>query len=597
MVAPLATNGPGAFADGGSTVTSYSYASETGDWVGQGTTGTLDSTFSAFTLLGTASGATLLIDGPHERWIIRIEAPTGEQLTAGTTYAANRFRSDGSGGLDVSEATTGDGRGCNATSGNFTVDSLSADATGELTELEVTFEQHCEAASAPALRGNLKVAASQPADLVLSSTNPSVVRDQPVTLNAFVAEPDGGTVTFFDGGQPIAQAPAEGHVVSFTTAALALGDHAMTATYAPADGRSSASSATIVQRVRDGSTSYWFRSTGGEYVGQGATASYTQSASTTFAVQGTASDLTVYVHATDGAWHAEIAAPRGDMLRPGVYRDAERAPFRSNNRPGLDVGGHGRGCNKVSGDFVIHEIRSDARGNVLTLDFSFVQHCEWASSPALEGRVRYHVSSRTQLDSSSSLSYESEDEATFNVAVTALDAPPTGRVVIASRETVLCESVVTEGSAHCALSPSQLPAGNYEVTATYVPDASAAAAGLASSVSEMHPLQIQPAMTRLSAAAVSAVGAADSQRVEYRATLTSEVTGRPLVDEVVTFSPTTSSPVTQSCTARTNAQGVAVCISPLGNPSAVLGASGYRADFAGAASYYPSRATASVSPT
>ena len=72
-------------------------------------------------------------------------------------------------------------------------------------------------------------------------------------------------------------------------------------------------------------------------------------------VSGTAGFLTVSV--TSGAewWHIDLAAPRGETLRPGVYHDAERAAFRTGRAPGLDVSGDGRGCNEVYGEFAVDQ--------------------------------------------------------------------------------------------------------------------------------------------------------------------------------------------------------------------------------------------------
>ncbi|MCZ4122151.1 hypothetical protein [Streptomyces sp. H39-S7] len=137
-------------------------------------------------------------------------------------------------------------------------------------------------------------------------------------------------------------------------------------------------------------TSYRFASTAGDYIGQGRTASYSAPAASV-TVMGTGADLTVRVVGGGDDWRVELAAPRGDTLRPGVYRGAERAPFRTGRSPGLDVGGDGRGCNEVYGQFAVNQIATDASGAVTLLDASFTQNCEQASAPALTGTVKYHA--------------------------------------------------------------------------------------------------------------------------------------------------------------------------------------------------------------
>lgn len=137
-------------------------------------------------------------------------------------------------------------------------------------------------------------------------------------------------------------------------------------------------------------TSYQFTSTAGDYIGQGRTASY--SAPTAgITVGGTGADLTLRVSGGGDDWSIELAAPRGDTLRPGVYRDAERAPFRTGRAPGLNVDGDGRGCNEVYGQFTVNQIATDTAGAVTLLDATFTQNCEQASAPALKGTVKYHA--------------------------------------------------------------------------------------------------------------------------------------------------------------------------------------------------------------
>lgn len=78
---------------------------------------------------------------------------TGTVLKTGLYTDTQRFPFEDAGhaGLDVS----GDGRGCNESSGSFDITSLQLNATGDgWTEMTASFEQHCENATA-ALRGCL----------------------------------------------------------------------------------------------------------------------------------------------------------------------------------------------------------------------------------------------------------------------------------------------------------------------------------------------------------------------------------------------------------------------------------------------------------
>jgi hypothetical protein len=82
----------------------------------------------------------------------------------------------------------------------------------------------------------------------------------------------------------------------------------------------------------------------------------------------------------------EFAAPPGDVLQPGFYINAQRAPFREAGRPGIDIYGSGRGCNTIEGFFQVKDIAFS--GNTLTrLWIVYEQHCEGGSA-ALFGEVR-----------------------------------------------------------------------------------------------------------------------------------------------------------------------------------------------------------------
>lgn len=137
-------------------------------------------------------------------------------------------------------------------------------------------------------------------------------------------------------------------------------------------------------------TKYSHTSEAGDYIGQGTTASYT-SRTATISAGGDAGYVRFRVMTDDTWWDVELAAPQGEKLHPGVYRNAERAAFRTGRSPGLDVSGDGRGCNEVFGQFSVNQIETDDSGAVTVLDATYTQHCESATAPALKGVVKYHA--------------------------------------------------------------------------------------------------------------------------------------------------------------------------------------------------------------
>jgi len=137
-------------------------------------------------------------------------------------------------------------------------------------------------------------------------------------------------------------------------------------------------------------TKYSYTSQAGDYIGQGATATYRPSTAT-ISAGGDAGYVRFRVSNDTTWWDVELAAPIGEKLHPGIYRDAERASFRTGRSPGLDVSGEERGCNEVYGQFSINQIETDTSGAITLLDAGYTQHCESATAPALKGVVKYHA--------------------------------------------------------------------------------------------------------------------------------------------------------------------------------------------------------------
>jgi hypothetical protein len=135
-----------------------SFVSDTGDYIGQGWTVLHEAPTSTFTPALDAShrhlsmgivasdGLTTLI------WSLDFSAPQGLELTPGTYLSATRypFQAPTVPGLSLS----GDGRGCNNLSGQFTITDATYGADGSVQRFKATFEQHCEGAGA-ALRGTI----------------------------------------------------------------------------------------------------------------------------------------------------------------------------------------------------------------------------------------------------------------------------------------------------------------------------------------------------------------------------------------------------------------------------------------------------------
>jgi hypothetical protein len=101
----------------------------------------------------------------------------------------------------------------------------------------------------------------------------------------------------------------------------------------------------------------------------------------------------------DSWWDLNLSQPRtistqeNGRLIPGIYEGALRFPFNENS-PGLDLSGDGRGCNKLSGRFVVHEAEYCSQSQLRKFSASFVQYCENRTSEPVFGSVSYESSSR-----------------------------------------------------------------------------------------------------------------------------------------------------------------------------------------------------------
>lgn len=120
----------------------------------------------------------------------------------------------------------------------------------------------------------------------------------------------------------------------------------------------------------------------GDYVGQGNTYTYIGSE---FNVSTDVGYMSIVVNSTE-SWYGDFKTMNTlSQLEPGYYPDLRRFPFHNPVKGGLDWSGEGRGCNQLSGWFVVDSVTYV--GNVLTaVDLRFEQHCEMGAT-ALRGQI------------------------------------------------------------------------------------------------------------------------------------------------------------------------------------------------------------------
>ncbi len=86
-------------------------------------------------------------------------------------------------------------------------------------------------------------------------------------------------------------------------------------------------------------------------------------------------------------WSFEFEAPLGQELLPGTYQATGAAPAYG-TEPAMNVGGQGRGCGPLTGEFTVHEAEYGEGGEVLRFAADFVQYCS-GIDPPLHGSVHY----------------------------------------------------------------------------------------------------------------------------------------------------------------------------------------------------------------
>lgn len=119
-----------------------------------------------------------------------------------------------------------------------------------------------------------------------------------------------------------------------------------------------------------------------DWVGQGKKYHYKMTSIPFFAANGA-------LHFGADGWGMSFCTPDGQPLQKGKYLDARRYAFR-NGHPGIDISGHGRGCNQIDGSFEVLEIEYDPYGRIAILAMDFKQCCDGRG--LLKGSVRFNSS-------------------------------------------------------------------------------------------------------------------------------------------------------------------------------------------------------------
>jgi Putative Ig domain len=346
-----------------------------------------------------------------QSWDLQFTAPNGELLTPGVY--------DESAHLDIG----GDGRGCNRTTGSFTIREITYGAGNTIVAFDATFSQRCEG-SGPPLVGEILFNASRPppppnhftSALTAYATQGQPFRYQMTTSKAdasyaAVNLPPGLVVDLASGvisGIPAAQG---NYPVSLSaTGASGTATGTLDLSVAPPNQSIPPYSLLEMQSEADEwigqGLTYSLSASDGLFYGSGMPASVSIAFQTLYSPNQTSSQW----------WTLKFAAPPGTNLAVGTYLNVGAVPLYPNNA-GMTVSGNGHGMSTVKGSFEIREISFDSGGKLQSFRASFIQYAD-GSPKALTGTV----------------SYQSRSTITSNHFVRAREAQPFSYQIVANNQ-------------------------------------------------------------------------------------------------------------------------------------------------------------------
>jgi len=455
--------------------------SDAGDFIGQGLAYSYTQTNAIIRVNASGGHLTVGING-DKKWAGEFQMKSSyTQLKKGNYTNLQRypFHDPLKGGLDWS----GDGRGCNTLIGSIIVDKVSY-LNGNLTAIDLRFEQHCESAT-PALHGeihwNINDTSTPPGPLNPLPANlwQPAASSIPAAGNFVYLQSDTGdyigqgqTSTYTQSNAALSVSANGGHLSigingdkkwtgdfqsMSTITELQPGYYADLQRYPfnnPAkggldwsgDGRGcntltgwfavdnvtylngtlSAIDLRFEQHCEGGTASlhgaiHWsssdtttppgpvtpppadlwkpvtgttpasgnfvyLQSDAGDYIGQGQALTYIPT-NATLSVSASGGHLSVGING-DKQWAGDFQTMNTiSQLKPGYYAGLQRYPFNNPVTGGLDWSGDGRGCNTLTGWFVVDNV-TYVSGSISAIDLRFEQHCEGVTA-ALHGAIHW----------------------------------------------------------------------------------------------------------------------------------------------------------------------------------------------------------------
>lgn len=386
--------------------------SRPGDWVGQGVLQTFTPSDGLFTVQPIFNGGVEIFfhtaDYSHV-WDLRFGPPGGHKLQKSEYEAAENLSISST--LKPGMEVSGEGRGCNIYAGRFLVSDISFALDGSISRLAIDFEQHCDNLT-PALYGTVRyqsvvttasrlgIADTDALKGNTGNSNASVLvslaipSQSPVTAHYTTVDGTAVAGTDYIGTSGVVQFPA-GKTLQVITIPivgdrLARGNKIFKVTLDTPVG-ALIGDGTAQVKIFDPNvamTALVMSGDPGEFVGQGQSRVVTVGDGVFTKSRNADNGVSAYV---DGGiqnfWSLDFAGPANTTLLKGNYSNAQRYPFQPPATPGLAVSGDFRGCNILTGNFVVNRALYRLDGSPSTFSVDFEQHCEGGPA-ALFGSLR-----------------------------------------------------------------------------------------------------------------------------------------------------------------------------------------------------------------
>ncbi|MGA9508244.1 MAG: Calx-beta domain-containing protein [Candidatus Sulfotelmatobacter sp.] len=414
--------------------TFLSLNSQPGDYVGQGIQQTFTPSEGTFVFQAVNGVIEFSFYTPDysQTWDGSFEPPVGQTLVKGIYEYAQRFHYTKP-GLSVD----GDGRGCNTDTGRFYVSDIAISSGGVLERLAIDFEQHCEGA-VPSLYGSVRYnstvtavprvsvaktdmlkgdAGTNGGTAIVSLSMPST---QTVTVQFETADgtahagqdyvSTSGTIQFEPGTTwQIITIPIVGDQTWRGNPTFGLKLFA-------ASGAPLGIAAANVQILDPNAnmTALAMSSQSGDYIGQGGIYLLTIDDAIFTAAANYDNGVSVTLQGLN-PWALDFAAPNNATLTASTYDNAQGFPFQSSGFPGLSIYGAGRGCDTITGNFVVNQIVFGSSGTVEHFSADAEQHCEGATQ-ALFASIRINAPMR-QISVSDAVIDHARSTAVFTVTL------------------------------------------------------------------------------------------------------------------------------------------------------------------------------------